>query len=295
MRKLRADGAHAVVVVADGGEPALLAAVGDDVHQLAAVLELAELVRRAEGRARRNSPPSPSARSSSVGCPTDSWMVSQRLVGSRTRSYSPGTTGFALSFSRACSRRLRRLADEIVAENVVVAAAARRGQGRRAWRIFRWPCRSRSLRVSGIERTRRLRDPAADARGEKFLLAHEGERQSSRNRRPAFSAASLIASSLRDLLVGRHEERIGLHRHVPAVLVGRARPPARICAVAAAGWPWPPRARAAWSAALRPPSRADCSRSPRCRRAARARQKPALIPVDDSSRRCSRTSRYSVW
>ena len=40
----------------------------------------------------------PRARSSSVEWPTDSWIVSQRLVGSSTRSYLPGATGFARSF-----------------------------------------------------------------------------------------------------------------------------------------------------------------------------------------------------
>ena len=46
----------------------------------------------------------PSARSSSVECPTVSCKVSQRLVGSITRSYLPGATGLAFSFSLACRK-----------------------------------------------------------------------------------------------------------------------------------------------------------------------------------------------
>src|SRR6202521_5282611 len=42
---------HAVVVIGDAGEPALLVALGDHVHQLAAECELAELVRGDEGGA----------------------------------------------------------------------------------------------------------------------------------------------------------------------------------------------------------------------------------------------------
>ena len=39
------------------------------------------------------------ARSYSVACPTDSWMVSHRLDGSITRSYRPGSTDGATAFS----------------------------------------------------------------------------------------------------------------------------------------------------------------------------------------------------
>src|SRR6266540_5169538 len=45
----------------------------------------------------------PSARSSSVACPIDSWMVSHRLVGSITRSYRPLCTEGAFIFSASHS------------------------------------------------------------------------------------------------------------------------------------------------------------------------------------------------
>ncbi len=125
--KFRADGAHAVVVVADGGEPALLAAVGDDVHQLAAVLELAELVRRAESRAGEIR--LPAERAIEFRGMADRFVDGQPEIGRvEDEIVVVGRDRLRLQFFAGLLRRLGRFAGEIVAEDVVVAAAARGGE-----------------------------------------------------------------------------------------------------------------------------------------------------------------------
>ncbi len=85
-RKLGADRPNAIVVVADGGEaaPPWLRSATMFMSSLpyCSLPSLSGVQKVVPAKLASQ----PSARSSSVGWPTDSWMVSQRWVGSRTRS-----------------------------------------------------------------------------------------------------------------------------------------------------------------------------------------------------------------
>ena len=160
----------------------------------------------------------PSARSSSVGCPTDSWMVSHRLLGVRMRSFLPALTEGARSFSTASSARLRALLFRLRAGHVLPAALHRRELGGARLELAFHHRGDGERRPDARDR---LLDDRALARREELPLAERFEAGG----RVLHEAHVLherpeVEEVLR--LVGeRHVERIDLHGRSPRALHDR--------------------------------------------------------------------------
>ena len=83
-------GGHALVVVAEGAQPAGRGGIGVDVDELAAIAQVARACRWSGSSCPAKLASVPKTRSSSVGWPHDSWIWSATWVESRIRSISPG-------------------------------------------------------------------------------------------------------------------------------------------------------------------------------------------------------------
>ncbi len=216
--ELRPGGADAVVVVTDGGKAPLLAPVRHDIHQAAAVLELAELVRRAKscpGKVRL-----PPERAIQLRRMPHRFVDGEPEIGRiEHQVISVGNDRLCLQLFPRLFGGLRRFADKIVTLDVIVTAAPGRGESGARGEF------SRGFIDHGHLGLRhgpdpRLGDPAADAGGEKLFLADKGKGRR-RVIGPGFQRRLVDRQQPGDLLVGGDEEGVGLHRHVPLVLVGR--------------------------------------------------------------------------
>ncbi len=121
-----------------------------------------------------------------------------------------GHDRFCLHFLARLVGSLGRFTGEIVTEDIVVAAAARRRQSRARGEFTRRLVDHGHFRI-GHRTHARLRDPAAGAGGETFVLAHKGE-GNGRIIRAGFEGRLVDRKHSRDLLIDGHIERVRLHR-----------------------------------------------------------------------------------
>ena len=96
------------------------------------------------------------ARSYSVACPIDSWIVSHRLVGSITRSVGPAVTLGALAFSASSDGSCASSSDQFHTSSPATASQPRPIGGASVRIVSKVPADASTVTASsvGISRTR---------------------------------------------------------------------------------------------------------------------------------------------